>query len=166
MPIFDSEELTSARVIRPGTDFSITKLYVKDVSFESPNSPRVFEIVEWKPDVDLHLHTETVRFSDTDYEVSLRASVTVTCQERTMYLTDVTVGGAFAITGLTEEELAPILGSYCPSILFPYLREAVSDLAVRGGFPQLVLSPVNFDALYQGQGKGAPAPPPTPASAT
>ena len=156
MPIFDSEALAAARLMRSGTDFSITKLYLKDVSFESPNTPRVFAIQqEWKPDVDLHLDTVAVQFSASEYEVSLRSSVTVTLEDKTMYLADVTVGGAFVISGLGKEELGPILGSYCPSILFPYLREVVSDLSVRGGFPQLVLSPVNFDALYGDQHRDA-----------
>ena len=149
MPIFDSDELLAAQLHRPDTDFTIKKLYVKDASYEAPNTPRIFETPGWTPDVDLHLHTETARFGSTEYEVALRATVTVTDEERTMYLVEVTVAGLFAITGLTEEEVAPVLGVYCPTILFPYLREVVSDLAVRGGFPQLVLAPVNFQALFR-----------------
>ena len=149
MPVHDREALEAAQLDRPGAGFRIRKLYVKDASFESPNAPQVFGAGEWKPDVDLHLHTETARFGVSGYEVTLRATVTVTSEERTLYLAEVSLAGLFEIPDLPEDTLPPVLGSYCPSILFPYLREVVSDLSVRGGFPQLVLKPVNFEALYR-----------------
>lgn len=149
MPVHDREALEAAQLDRPGAGFRIRKLYVKDASFESPNAPQVFGAGEWKPDVDLHLHTETARFGGSGYEVTLRATVTVTSEERTLYLAEVSLAGLFEIPDLPEDALPPVLGSYCPSILFPYLREVVSDLSVRGGFPQLVLKPVNFEALYR-----------------
>ena len=149
MPIHDRDALEAAQLDRPGADFRIRKLYLKDASFESPNAPHVFGAEEWKPDIDLHLHTETARFGTSDYEITLRATVTVTSGERTLYLAEVSLAGLFEISGLPKDALPPVLGSYCPSILFPYLREVVSDLSVRGGFPQLVLKPVNFEALYQ-----------------
>ena len=149
MPVYDSEALDAAQTEGPGIVFQITKLYLKDTSFESPNTPRVFGAKEWAPDVDLHLHTETGQFGPSSYEVTLRATVTVTQGERTLYLTEVSMAGLFEISGVAKSRLPPLLGSYCPSVLFPYLREVVSDLSVRGGFPQLVLRPVNFEALYQ-----------------
>ncbi len=149
MPEYDSEALDAALIDRPGVTFDIRKLYLKDASFESPNAPRVFATRDWKPNVDFHLHTGTAQFGASDYEVTLRATVTVTNQERTLYLAEISVAGLFEISGIGKEGLPPLLGSYCPSILFPYLREVVSDLSVRGGFPQLVLRPVNFEALYQ-----------------
>ena len=149
MPVHDREALEAAQLDRPGAGFRIRKLYVKDASFESPNAPQVFAAGEWKPDVDLHLHTEAARFGASGYEVSLRATVTVTSEERTLYLAEVSIAGLFEIPALPKGDLPPVLGSYCPSILFPYLREVVSDLSVRGGFPQLVLRPVNFEALYR-----------------
>ena len=151
MPDYDSDALEAAEIERPGMDFQIKKLYLKDSSFESPNSPRVFATRDWNPNVEFHLHTETGQFGASTYEVTLRATVTVTNAERTLYLAEVSVAGLFEISGIGKEGLPPLLGSYCPSILFPYLREVVSDLSVRGGFPQLVLRPVNFEALYQQQ---------------
>lgn len=127
--------------------FSIQKIYVKDVSFETPNSPDVFR-AEWKPNVDLHLSSDANRLSQDVYEVSLTVTVTVTLGERTAYLAEVNQAGIFGITGVTEERLRPLLGSFCPGILFPYARETVSDLVTRGGFPQFLLAPVNFDVLY------------------
>ena len=151
MPDYDSDALDAAQIDRPDVNFEIKKLYLKDASFESPNAPRVFATREWKPNVDFHLHTETGQFGASTYEVTLRATVTVTNEERTLYLAEVSVAGLFEISGIAKDGLPPLLGSYCPTILFPYLREVVSDLSVRGGFPQLVLRPVNFEALYQQQ---------------
>ena len=149
MPDHDTEATGAARIDQPGVTFDIKKLYLKDASFESPNSPGVFATRDWNPNVDLHLDTGTGQFGDSAYEVSLRATVTVTNRERTLYLAEVSVAGFFEISGIGKAGLDPLLESYCPSILFPYLREVVSDLSVRGGFPQLVLRPVNFEALYQ-----------------
>ena len=149
MPEYDNEALEAARIGRPGIEFEVRKLYLKDSSFESPNSPGVFATREWNPNVDFHLHTESGQFGASTYEVTLRATVTVTNAERTLYLAEASVAGLFEISGVSKDALPPLLGSHCPSILFPYLREVVSDLSVRGGFPQLVLRPVNFEALYQ-----------------
>lgn len=131
-----------------GSDFQIRKLYIKDISFESPSAPHIFTR-QWQPAIELQLHTDAMRFSPADFEVTLTGTVTAKADEETAFLAEVQVAGIFTVTGMTEEELRPILGSYCPSILFPYLREVVSDLSVRGGFPQVVLAPVNFDVLYQ-----------------
>jgi len=129
---------------------SVRRIYVKDVSFETPNSPAVLG-EEWKPKVDLQLNNDASRLDEEQglYEVVLRVTATVTLEERTAFLAEVHQAGLFAIAGATDEaQLKALLGSYCPSILFPYAREAVSNLATRGGFPQFLLAPVNFDALY------------------
>jgi preprotein translocase subunit SecB len=128
-------------------EFAIHKIYVKDVSLETPRSPAVFT-EEWRPDVNLNLSSAAQPLGGNAYEVVLVATVDVKLGEKTAFLVEVHQGGVFHIRGFKEAELGHMLGSYCPNILFPYAREAVSDLVVRGGFPQLILAPVNFDALY------------------
>ena len=129
--------------------FAIQKLYVKDASFESPDSPKSFSSKKWDPKIDLNL-TNTQRHLEGDlYEVVLCITATVTHEESTSFLVEVQQAGLVAITGFDEAETKYLLGSQCMNILFPYAREVISDLSVRGGFPPLILSPVNFDALYQ-----------------
>jgi preprotein translocase subunit SecB len=113
--------------------FSIQKIYTKDVSFETPNSPKIF-IDKWEPSVDFNLGTHVVPLEDSLFEIA--------------YLVEVNQAGIFSLSGFTDQEMGPMVGSFCPNILFPYAREAVSDLVAKGGFPQLLLAPVNFDALY------------------
>lgn len=127
--------------------FAIQKLYIKDVSFESPNTPTVFT-QEWDPDVDLTLTTHTAKAPQDLYEVSITVTVTVKNEGEVAYLTEATQVGVFGVKGFPKEEIGPLLGSFCPSVVFPYLREVISDLVIKGGFPPLLLSPVNFDALY------------------
>ena len=139
--------------IAPGQssgEFHIRRIYAKDISFETPNSPAVFGS-EWKPETDINLRTEAAQIGAEEFEVSLTVTATVKVGEHTAYLAEVQQAGIFAIVGLTSEELASVLGSYCPSVLYPYAREMVSDLVIRGGFPPFVLAPVNFDALYAHQ---------------
>lgn len=127
--------------------FAINKIYVKDVSFESPNSPGQFT-AEWKPESNLELNTNGKALEENVYEVVLSLTVTVKNNKQTAYLVEVQQCGIFSMAGFNEQELSQMLGSFCPNILFPYARETVSDLVTRGGFPQLLLAPVNFDALY------------------
>jgi preprotein translocase subunit SecB len=129
--------------------FSIQKLYVKDVSFESPGSPGSFSFKQWEPKIDLNLSNQQHKLEGPLYEVVLTATATVTQQDATAFLVEVHQAGIFSIEGFNDEETRYLLGTQCMNILFPYLREAVSDLSVRGGFPPLMLTPVNFDALYQ-----------------
>ena len=127
--------------------FSIQKIYTKDISFETPNSPKIFT-EKWEPTVDFNLGTNVDPIENALFEVSLSVTVTVKCAETTAYLVEVTQSGIFSLAGFSEQEMGPMVGSFCPNILFPYAREVVSDLVAKGGFPQLLLAPVNFDALY------------------
>lgn len=127
--------------------FSIQKIYTKDISFESPSSPKIFT-EKWEPTVDFNLGTHADTLEDGLCEVSLSITVTVKCNESTAYLVEVKQAGIFSLSGFSEQEMPPMLGSFCPNILFPYAREVISDLVAKGGYPQLLLAPVNFDALY------------------
>jgi preprotein translocase subunit SecB len=131
-------------------EFAIQKIYVKDLSFESPQSPKVF-MDKWEPKVDFELNTESAKLEEDVYDVVLKITVTVNIKDKAVFLVEVQQAGIFAVKNFDEEQLGPLLGSFCPNVLFPYAREVVSDVSVRGGFPQLLLSPVNFDALYQQQ---------------
>ena len=127
--------------------FSIQKVYTKDLSFETPNAPKIFR-EKWEPSVDFNLGTHVDKLEETVYEVTLTVTITVKSLETTAYLVEVNQSGIFTMEHFNEQEMGPMLGSFCPNILFPYAREVVSDLVAKGGFPQLLLAPVNFDALY------------------
>jgi len=128
--------------------FAIQKIFLKDVSFESPNSPGVFTEAEWKPEVNVQINTETAAISEGMHEVTLSVTVTAKQLEKTAFLVEVKQAGIFLMTGFKEEQMGGMLGAYCPEALFPYAREAISELVTKGGFPQMLLSPVNFNALY------------------
>lgn len=130
-----------------GGQLSIQKIYVKDFSFESPNAPAVFT-EQLNPSVDVHFGNATQDLGQNNHEVVLTVTVTVKVEDRNVYLVEVQQAGIFTIAGFPEEHMAPILATACPNILFPYAREAISDVVTKGGFPQLLLSPVNFDMLY------------------
>lgn len=147
-----------------GPRFGIQKLYLKDVSFEAPNSPDVFQ-EQWQPEINVSLNNKTNRINEEQFEVVLTVTVTAKQGEKTAFLTEVQQAGVFVIRNVNEEQLNSMTGAYCPGILFPYARHAISDLAVSGGFPALMLNPINFEALYQQQleqrkKEGAEAPPP------
>ncbi len=129
--------------------YSIQKLYVKDLSFESPASPEAFSFERWDPAVELNLNNSYTRVQDNLYEAVLRITATIKNQDTTAFLIEVQQAGLFAISGFDDAEREYLLGSQCMTVLFPYARELISELTVRGGFPPLLLSPVNFDALYQ-----------------
>lgn len=135
-----------------GTDtqhgkFAIHKIYVKDLSFETPNSPEVFQD-EWQPSVNMDISNAARDLGVPYYEVVLTVTVTVTSGDKTLYLVEVQQAGIFHIEGVEGEAIHRITATACPNILFPFAREVVSDLVIRGGFPQLLLAPVNFEALY------------------
>ena len=127
--------------------FQLQKIYLKDTSFETPNSPEVFT-ENWEPDVNVELQSAGKPITDDVHEVVLTVTITAKVGDNTAYLVEVHQAGVFTLTGFNENDRAQMLGSYCPNILFPYAREAISDLIGKGGFPQLLLAPVNFDALY------------------
>jgi len=132
---------------KPENQFSIQKLFIKDVSFESPDTPAVFSD-KWSPEIELNLNNSSKKVSDGHYEVVLSVTATVKNNDKTAFLVEVHQGGIFQIDGFNEQDTKYILGSQCMNILFPFAREAVSDLSNRGGFPPLLLNPVNFDALF------------------
>ena len=131
----------------PEKQFAIQKLFVKDLSFESPNSPVVFT-EKWEPKVDINLNSTTKSAPENLFEVSLTVTVTVKNNDKTSYLVEATQVGLFGVKGFPDAEMGPLLGSFCPSVLFPYLRQVVSEIVTKGGFPPMLLNPVNFDALY------------------
>lgn len=127
--------------------FEIRKVYLKDVSFEAPRSPEVFT-GEWKPETNVQLSSQARRLDDANHEVVLTVTVTSKIDDQTVYLVEVQQAGLFSVKGFEDEQLGSLLGSYCPNLLYAFAREAVADLVSKGGFPQLLLAPVNFDALY------------------
>ncbi len=131
--------------------FAIQKIYLKDVSFESPNSPQAFTDGEWKPQINVQINSSNQVIADDTHEVLLSITVTAKHNEKTAFLVEVKQAGIFTLSGFPEENMAGMLGAYCPETLFPYAREAISELISKGGFPQLLLAPVNFNALYSQQ---------------
>jgi preprotein translocase subunit SecB len=130
--------------------FNMEKIYVKDLSLEIPHAPKIF-LVRDNPQVDIQLHTQASSVEEGQFEVVVMATVTAKIGDQMMFLIEVKQAGIFQIRNVPTDELEPILAVMCPNILFPYLREAVSDVAVRGGFAPVLLNPINFDALYQQQ---------------
>ena len=132
--------------------FSVQKIYLKDVSFESPNSPQSFTAGnEWQPQINVQVNSSHNSMDENLYEVVLDITVTAKQDEKILFLTEVKQAGIFMMSGFADENKGGMLGAYCPETLFPYAREAISELIAKGGFPQLLLSPVNFNALYQQQ---------------
>ncbi len=131
--------------------FAIQKIYLKDVSFESPNSPQTFTSGDWQPQINVQINSSNQAITDDTYEVVLELTVTAKHDEKTAFLAEVKQAGIFSISGFPEESLGGMIGAYCPETLFPFAREAVSELVSKGGFPQLLLAPVNFNALYTQQ---------------
>ena len=127
--------------------FSLQRIYVKDLSFEAPKSPEIFR-QEWAPSVGLDLNTKQKQLDGDFHEVVLTLSVTVKTGEEIAFIAEVQQAGIFLIKGLDAASMSHTLGAFCPNILFPYAREALDSLVIRGSFPALMLSPVNFDALY------------------
>jgi preprotein translocase subunit SecB len=127
--------------------FQIEKIYVKDLSLEIPNAPQVF-VQQAQPQLEVQINTEGSQFAEGYFEVNVSATVTAKAGERTMFLAEAVQAGIFSVRNVPAEELDPLLGIGCPTILFPYLRETISDLITRGGFPPVLLSPVSFEAIY------------------
>jgi len=131
----------------PQQQFALQRIYVKDISFETPQGLEVFR-QQWKPKVNLEMNTRQNRIDEQNFEVILTLSVTATQEDKTAFIVEVQQGGIFFVSGIPEAQLRQVLATVCPTILFPYAREAIDSLVVRGSFPPLMLAPVNFDALY------------------
>ena len=140
-------QVNGAAEQQESAQFHIQRIYTKDISFETPNSPEIFK-KEWKPEVKLDLDTRNSKLEDNVFEVVLSLTVTASLGEETAFLCEVQQAGIFAIAELEEGQMAHMLGAFCPNVLFPYARETVANLVNRGSFPQLNLAPVNVDALF------------------
>ncbi|MFC4727434.1 protein-export chaperone SecB [Coralloluteibacterium thermophilus] len=152
-----------------GAQFAVQKIYLKDVSFEAPNAPQIFN-EQGQPNLQLNLSQAVNSPGQDVYEVSLTLTLTCTVGEKNAYLVEVTQAGIFTLAGFEPRVLDAMLGTQCPGILFPYARQAITDLVQGGGFPPFFLQPINFDALYaeslrrraeqqQAQGESAQQPP-------
>ena len=130
--------------------FSIEKIYVKDLSLEIPHAPQVF-LGREQPEIDMQLGTGAQLLEDGIYEASVTVTITANLGDQVNFLIEAAQAGIFQIRNLPEAEIDPILGVACPNILFPYVRETVSDVVNRAGFPPVLLAPINFDALYAQQ---------------
>lgn len=128
-------------------EFALQRIYLKDASFEAPNAPGIFQL-EWEPESNVNLNSSANAMGNDYYEVVLNITLTTKVGDKTAYLVEVQQAGIFLIKGFSQEEMGPMIGSYCPNVLFPYAREAISSMASKGSFPQMLLAPFNFDALY------------------
>jgi preprotein translocase subunit SecB len=159
-----AEEQAAAASEAPQQQFALQRIYTKDLSFESPATPLVFQQT-WQPKVNVDLNTRANRIQDSEnYEVIVTVTITAKQEDNTAFLVEVQQAGIFFISGIEGEDLRRVLAAVCPNILFPYARECIDALVVRGGFPPIHLAPVNFDALFQqameqnAQGQAAEAP--------
>jgi len=128
--------------------FSLQRFYVKDSSFESPNSPESFQ-KQWKPEVKLDLNSRSRKLGEDTFEVDVKVTATAENDGETAFLVEVVLGGIFHIKGIEGEQLKHMLGAFCPNILFPYVRETIDQLVTKCSFPALMLAPINFEALSQ-----------------
>lgn len=127
--------------------FALQRIYIKDLSFESPNSPAVFQ-EQWQPQVNLDLNTSHKKIGDAQFEVVLSLTITAKIDDKVAYIVEIQQGGVFMIKGIEGPQLGQMLGAYCPTILFPYARESIDAIVNKGSYPSLMLAPVNFDAIY------------------
>lgn len=133
----------------PQQQFTMQRIYTKDLSFESPGSPGIFR-KQWQPKVNVDLNTKSDKIDDNgNYEVVLTITITAKVDEETAFLVEVQQAGIFFISGIEGDNLRRVLGTACPNILFPYARENIDAVVVKGGFPPVMLAPVNFEGLYQ-----------------
>jgi preprotein translocase subunit SecB len=127
--------------------FQIEKIYVKDISLEIPNAPQVF-LEAQGPQLEIQVRNESAQFAEGLYEVVITVTVTAKAGDKTMFLAEAAQAGIFALRGVSQDDLEPLLAVACPTILYPYARETISDLVGRGGFPPVLLAPVSFEAIY------------------
>jgi preprotein translocase subunit SecB len=157
----DTKAVDSAASDAKNPEFAIQRIYVKDLSFEAPLAPAIFQ-QEWKPQLDLQIQTNSSKLSEGIYEVVLKVVVTAKSGDKTAFVVELQQAGIFTVHHFPEEQMQHVLNSACASLLFPYAREVISDMAMRGTFPPLYLAPINFDALFaqhlEQQKSGAAAP--------
>ncbi len=148
--------MTEAATENNQPHFNIDKVYVKDISLEIPHAPQIF-LARETPQIDVQLHTQAGPIEEGIFEVSVTATVTAKAGEKMLFLVEAKQAGIFQIRHVPNDELEPILAVMCPNILFPYLREVVSDVVVRAGFAPVILNPINFEVIYQQQKQQAEA---------
>src|SRR5690242_5591604 len=144
MTMADNDNIASA--IDPNKQVLLTRIYIKDCSFESPRAPAVFTSTA-TPEVKVNMRTTHSKLDGDSYEVVLSITAEAVAEDRSVFLVEVHQAGLFTVRGFADPEIGAILGSYCPGILFPYARTAISDLVMKGSMPMLLLQPVNFDAV-------------------
>lgn len=132
----------------PQKQIAVQKVYLKDFSFESPNSPKIFTSSDWQPKTNLNLRSGHTPVAEDLHEVVLTITVEAKHEETTLFLVEIQQAGLFQIAGYAQEEMEAIIGSFCPTTLFPFAREAIAGIVSKGGFPEFLLQPINFDALY------------------
>lgn len=144
-----AEAATQATAEAPAgnVEFVLQRIYVKDLSFEAPNSPSVF-LENWQPAIELEVQNQANPLDADNYDVVMKLKVTAKLGEKVAYLVEVQQGGIFTIKNASQEQMKGIFGALCPTIIFPYAREAITNIVTHGGFPQLLLAPINFDALF------------------
>lgn len=142
-------EETTAAAEAPASEpqFAIQRIYLKDLSFETPQGPSVFT-KQWQPKVNQDLSTKSSKIEEGVFEVSLRLTITVSSEDETIYLVEVDQAGLFTIQGFADQQLTQVLNTTCPNLLFPYAREAIDNILTKGSFPPLMIPPINFDALF------------------
>ena len=145
----DETPIGAAPAVDPNAqELVLQSIYIKDASFEAPNGPNL-QVAEWNPQFGMSMNTTGATVADNMHEVVLTITLEAKIAEKVAYLVEVKQAGVFLIRGYSEDEGRRIIGSFCPGVLFPYVRQAISDLILKGGFPPFLLPPVNFDALFQ-----------------
>lgn len=142
-----NNEAAAAASNAQGPQFTVEKIYVKDVSFEAPNTPQVFN-EQVQPQLQMNLNQRVQRLNDQAFEVVLGVTLTCGIDDKTVYLAEVQQAGVFGLAGFEDQALEAMLGVHCPTILYPYARQVIGDLVQAGGFPPFLLQPINFEALY------------------
>jgi len=145
----DETPIGAASAVDPNAqELVLQSIYIKDASFEAPLGPNL-QVTEWNPQFGMNMNTTGTLVGENMHEVVLTITLEAKIAEKVAYLVEVKQAGVFLIRGYSEDEARRIVASFCPGVLFPYVRQAISDLILKGGFPPFLLPPVNFDALYQ-----------------
>ena len=147
-----ADEITNGAAAAAGAQLSLQKVYIKDVSFEVPGSPQIFQ-EQGQPQIQLNLSQQIGALAENVYEVVLTVTVTCKLAEKMAYLAEVQQAGVFGLSGFDDQNRDAVLATYCPNVLFPYARQVVSDLIQNGGFPPFLMQPINFESLYAEQAR-------------